>query len=137
MTKIAVYHLRDVALRVGRDDAGRKDAATASAIVSKGVLEEKNYVYNARVKIDETGKTVDQLLEECFRLTNSVETPWVQNEEIVFSGAERQRSSMVGDIFVVMQKPYIVSSFGFTALDDKIAHELADHAPTGGAIAFW
>jgi len=132
MTKIAVYHLRYPAFRAGRDDAGRaRDAATASQIVRNGIQNEINYVYNARVKIDETGKDADQLLEDCFRLTNSIDHHWIENDEIVFSAGTAQRSSSVGDIFVLMQKAYIVASFGFLELEADIAQLLADKAPVG------
>jgi hypothetical protein len=131
MAKIAIYHLRYPAFRAGRDDAGRREAAEASAIVRKGILEEINYVYNARVKINDIGKTETQLLEEAFRVTNSIHCHWIENEEVIFSAGKEQRSSSVGDIFVMGGKAYIVASFGFTELEADIAQLLADKAPVG------
>lgn len=132
MAKIAIYHLRYPAFRAGRDDAGRgRDAAAASAIVRKGILEELNYVYNARVKINDIGKEEIELLEAAFRVTNSIDCHWIENEEVIFSAGKEQRSSSVGDIFVLNNKAFIVASFGFIELEADIAQLLADKAPVG------
>jgi hypothetical protein len=131
--QVAVYHMTTKAFLSGLDNAGREGAGTAAMMVQKGI-EEGAYVYCALLEVHN--------MNEAYRLTqNDSEEGWTAGPQVYWSATDRsgdkgQRSSMVGDIFLIGEgihkEAHIVSSFGFTHLPG-IARFIAD-CPTGTAF---
>ncbi len=89
-------------------------------------LEANAYEYVATVKEDD--------LDLAWNMTNSIDCPWYEYEGVLnFKGmaeAEgRCRSAMVGDIYVLNGKAYVIAPVGFNQIGDddfamKVAQEL-------------
>lgn len=57
-------------------------------------------------------------LEEAWCLTNHVDEAWTDGpEDLVVARSDRERSSMVGDIFEVSDRFYVVTGCGFEPLE--------------------
>ena len=65
----------------------------------------------------EKKEAVELMLETAWRLTNSVDHPWVQNKEVTVVGEpwlNLLRSTSVGDHMLLDGEKWQVASFGFT-----------------------
>jgi len=53
-------------------------------------------------------------LDDAFRLTNHIDTPWTQNEDVTACVKQPVRSTSVGDVIVdEAGAAHVVASFGF------------------------
>ena len=59
------------------------------------------------------------MLETAWRLTNTIDHPWVQNKEVTVVGTPQLRSTSVGDHMLLDGEKWQVASFGFTKATDK------------------
>lgn len=62
-------------------------------------------------------------LDKAFELTNHIDSDWTLNPEVIAYN-RKNKSSCVGDIFVLNNKAYIVESTGFGNLDETITKKL-------------
>lgn len=74
----------------------------------------EQYVKVAEVETDD--------LDVAWQLTNHIESAWTENAGVTptdegFAGDDRHRSSMVGDVFEVSGKFYVVATCGFDLLE--------------------
>lgn len=118
MIEIEVYHSQDhllgaLPLLLNRDT---------------DVINELINSYKKVCVVKTTEIALESMLEEAFRLTNSIDYPWVENDGIVLAETDesRYRSTSVGDLMFLSGKCYMVDSFGFKQLEDICAP-----APTG------
>ena len=67
----------------------------------------------------ELGGSLTSILDEAWRLTNSVDEAWYENTDILMDEATRKgcRSSSVGDVIEVAGESYMVAGFGFKHID--------------------
>lgn len=78
-----------------------------------------------------SGATVQVDLDLAWNMTNSIDCPWYEYEGVLnFKGmaeAEgRCRSAMVGDIYVLNGKAYVITPVGFNQIgDDDCASSIA------------
>ena len=65
------------------------------------------------------GSTTD-ILNEAYRLTNSVDYPWYENKDIGVSeiAVLGCRSTSVGDVIIVHGEKHYVHNYGFVCLED-------------------
>jgi hypothetical protein len=142
--KVAIYQMTVGALRNRYDDAGRRLVDEAAGIVLRGVAENR-YVYSGRVKFDDPmigegdARQHDWAvaMEKAFYATQNdcAETGrWTGNESTIYSAAERQRSTMVGDIFVYGEDAWVVASCGFKKLPAPVGKALVEGAKPGNAM---
>jgi len=62
-------------------------------------------------------EVVADCLDTAFRLTNSIDTPWIDNKEVI-TIKKNLRSTSVGDVIIATSgKPFIVASCGFEELN--------------------
>ena len=122
--QVGVYHMTTGGFRNGLDRAGwEKDVAVASQKVMDGI-KDKRYVMCAQVQAVS--------LEDALTLTqNLTEEGWAAGEAVVFAaqhrdGENRQRSSMVGDLFLFNGDAYVVAAIGFQKLHGCVAREISD-----------
>lgn len=88
------------------------DEETAS-VKSKLFTEDYNRV--ARLEIDV--ETVEEALNKAYELTNHIDQDWKLNKEVTSYLYEKNRSTSVGDVFMIgAGTHYVVAPFGF----DKI-----------------
>jgi len=77
----------------------------------------KSFDFGARINTED--------LEEAFRLSNSINSNWTENEEVTVTPEGRVvivergglRSTMVGDVFAVDGDFFFVDMFGFKKLE--------------------
>jgi len=67
------------------------------------------------VTIHQVAQVATDELEEAYRLTNNIDTCWIENPEVTPIGitGEAARSTSVGDVLFLNDKGYVVESFGF------------------------
>jgi len=113
---VGVFHMTTGGFRSGLDMAGytaRKDIDEAVAMVRKGI-DEGRYVLCAQVQAAD--------MDEAYELTqNLTEEGWAAGPAVEFAaqhrdGKNRQRSSMVGDMFLFDGDAYIIGGIGFIKL---------------------
>jgi len=68
---------------------------------------------------DTREQTLERILSEAWKLTNTVEEPWYLNSKIDVKEVAKTgiRSSMIGDIVEVEGITYMVDSFGWADID--------------------
>ena len=74
------------------------------------------------------GGKLSDILEDAYRLTNNIDSPWMGGEVLeigTVSEDAKGRSTSIGDVVVVEGVEYMVDSFGFTCLDDIELEEVA------------
>lgn len=134
--QVGVFHMTTGGFRSGLDMAGyaaRKNVDEAVAMVRKGI-DENRYVLCAQVQADD--------MDEAYELTqNLTEEGWAAGPAVVFAaqhrdGKNRQRSSMVGDIFLFDGECYIIAACGFTKLPglSRIMSDFGFDGRTGTAF---
>jgi hypothetical protein len=64
-----------------------------------------------------------QDLEKAFHLTNQIDSNWTENKEVT-ALTQHNRSSSVGDIFVLNNEAHFIQSIGFQKLPDELAQAL-------------
>jgi len=83
---------------------------------TKDALKDNRY---ERVVDLELGGSLLDILEEAFKLTNSVYNPWYLNKDISTDNKTRKgcRSTSVGDVVQVNGETYMVNAFGFKHIE--------------------
>lgn len=110
MTKVAAYFMTHSAFIAGNDKIGyeRDEVKRAERILA--AIIQKQYVYVAAVEAED--------LDDAWVKTNSIDEPWYNSSDVSdFRGMVecdgRARSAMVGDLYVMDGKIYIVAMAGF------------------------
>lgn len=65
------------------------------------------------------GGTTTSILDECYRLTNSIDYPWFEHKGIgVSEKAEKgTRSTSIGDVIIVHGELFYVHNYGFKHIE--------------------
>jgi len=84
---------------------------------------DKDSLKEAAMKLAAVVETFD--LDEAYKLTNNIDTPWPANEGVEATGLSL-RSTSVGDVLVKGMTYYVVESEGYRELTDTEACSLKD-----------
>ena len=89
--------------------------------LEKGSFFYSNAEYSTVVDL-ELGGSLSSILEQAFRLTNSVDQDWFENPDILVDEniAKGCRSTSIGDIIIVEHDAYVVIGAGFKYLDTSV-----------------
>jgi hypothetical protein len=120
MAKILVYHIKDVAAPNGRSLLGE---------IGDGELPINFPENHDLIASVETSKLGMQALDDVYRLTQNINHPWPQNSEVEIkatNGRKRFRSTHIGDVLVMGEKPYVCATYGWKeimAADQKVERD--------------
>ena len=103
-------------VRVKHSDIQREDSCKRGEELAKIILKQTPKT----VAILELGGKLNDVLNEAYRLTNSIGSAWYKNKEISVSeeAINGCRSTSIGDIVEVCGVSYMVDSVGYICLDD-------------------
>ena len=84
----------------------------------KEVIKNNDMIRVADIVSSNNITDIDYILEQAFRLTNSIESSWYLNKDIDVADIAKDgcRSTSKGDIIMVDGETYIVTTYGFTKL---------------------
>ena len=68
----------------------------------------------------EKKEAIELMLETAWRLTNTIDRPWVQNKEVTVVGTPQLRSTSVGDHMLLDGEKWQVACFGFTKVTSEV-----------------
>ncbi len=127
--QVSIFHMTTTGFRNAQDRAGRMNRNEAPSKVLEG-MEKGYYLLCAQVGAES--------LEDAYKRTQNdfFENGWAQGDTVTWAaqhqdGKNRQRSSMVGDIFLFDANAYVVAMMGFTRLPEAIAYKLSEYGFTG------
>ena len=127
MSRIAIYHMTHQAFfqgKVERAAYGTVSKEDTFETVLTGIID-SSYVRVAEVEAE--------TLESAWDLTGEDST-WPSKHEVLSCFGARQRSSMMGDIFVYNDEAYAVASCGFKPLGKTVAYLMEVAVPKGSAV---
>jgi hypothetical protein len=107
---VMIFHVIHEQVRTGELERAAFRSVSdldAAKIVATGASRQQ-YVHVATVETDD--------LDAAWELTNSIEAPWTQNDGLSFVAGPRQRSSMMGDVFMKGSEAHVVAGCGFRAV---------------------
>lgn len=113
---ITVYHFDHSNL--ANHEASRDLMFCANESTAKNMFKAGQYDKVAVVKSND--------LEDAFKLTNNIDQPWVQNDNLLFPCPrphDGYRSTSVGDLMQRGQEYFIVAGFGFRKIELEIGNE--------------
>ncbi len=112
MARVIVKHLSDDKFRdincVGADEA-RLELALK-------FYKEAHYKTVCNLEL---GGTLSSVLDQAYMLTNSIDSAWYENSDILVeeNASKGCRSTSIGDIIIVAHEVYVVVGAGFKHLD--------------------
>lgn len=73
--------------------------------------------YKRVASLEVDAETVEEALNKAYRLTNHIDQDWKLNNEVISYVSERNRSTSVGDVFMIGAGAlYVVAPFGFNKI---------------------
>ena len=106
---IRIYHLTTAASRKYNLDYLPVEALNKEIL--HVIADDEGYVHCANIDTDN--------LDTAFEATQNIDDPWPLGKLVERAANARQRSSSVGDIFVLDGKAFFVAPHGFKELEER------------------